>query len=192
MSPAGDLPVNGLGAEGVLRENALLQERARVLARPIVVDADDGGTLEVLEFALAQERYAVETRHVREVLALRQLTPLPCTPSFVLGIVNVRGHMLPVLDLREFLGLPQGGLTDLHRVVVVGDDARSFGILADMGVGVRRLPLSSLQAGPVLSGGPGANYVRAVTSEHLVVLDVTRILEDPRLVVDEGRSEEAR
>ena len=100
----------------LLQEQALLQQRARALAKPADqpvhgADALGADALEVLEFALAQERYAVETRHVREVLALRQLTPLPCTPSFVLGIVNVRGHMVPVLDLKEFLGLPQGGIS---------------------------------------------------------------------------------
>jgi len=73
--------------------------------------------------------------------------------------------------------------------VLVGDETRSFGILADIGVGVRRLPLSGLQTGLALLGGMGADYIRAVTTEHLVVLDVDRILSDPRILVDESPHE---
>jgi purine-binding chemotaxis protein CheW len=179
-------PAPDAGASARRDEDALLRARARALAQPVQAPHDDAQTIEVLEFALAQERYAVETRHVREVLPLRQLTPLPCTPSFVQGIVNVRGQMVPVLDLKEFLGLPQGGLTDLHRVLLVGDETRSFGILADIGVGVQRLPLASLQSSLPLLGGMGADYILAVTPDHLVVLDVPRILSDPRILVDES------
>ena len=79
--------------------------------------------LELLEFRLASERYAVESRLVQEVHPLRDLTPLPCTPPFVLGIVNVRGRILPVLDLKKFFDLPERGLTDLHRIILVrGND----------------------------------------------------------------------
>ncbi len=172
------------------RSAEILRARARALARKPDVAVDDPHALEVLEFRLAMERYAVETRHVREVQPLRQLTPLPCTPAFVLGVVNLRGRMLPVLDLKEFVGLPQGGLTDLHRIIVVGDDTQEFGILADIGVGVRRLRADSLQTSLTTLGGMGADYVKAVTSEHVVVLDMDRILADPRILVDESPHDE--
>lgn len=81
----------------------ILRDRAHLLARPPEQAATADTQLEVLEFRLAQERYAVETRHVREVCPLKDLTPLPCTPPFVLGVVNVRGCILPVLDLKIFL-----------------------------------------------------------------------------------------
>src|SRR5882724_8355786 len=78
-----------------------------------------GTMLELLEFRLATERYALETRHVQGVHPLRELTPLPCTPPFLLGIVNVRGRILPVLDLKKFFDLPEKGLTDLHRIILI-------------------------------------------------------------------------
>ncbi len=173
-------------AEPDPRTQEILRARARALARKPEAADDDPLALEVLEFRLANERYAVETRHVREVQPLRHLTPLPCTPAFVLGVVNLRGRMLPVLDLKEFVGLPKGGITDLHRIIVVGDDTQEFGIVADIGVGVRRMRADSLQPVPATLGGMGADYVRAVTSEHVVVLDMDRILADPRILVDES------
>ena len=66
----------------------ILRERARALSRPRKQAPVAEASLELLEFRLAQESYALETRHVREVYPLKDLTPLPCTPPFVLGIVN--------------------------------------------------------------------------------------------------------
>src|SRR5882757_6299566 len=90
----------------------ILRARARVLARPPERQAEAGAMLDLLEFRLAQECYAVENRYVQEVCPLKELTPLPCTPPFLLGIVNVRGRILPVLDLKKFFDLPEKGLTD--------------------------------------------------------------------------------
>src|ERR1700712_5225839 len=93
-------------------DERILRERARLLARVPESEPVAGAVLELLEFSLAQERYAVENRFVREVCPLKELTPLPCTPPFLLGVVNVRGRILPVLDLKKFFDLPEKGLTD--------------------------------------------------------------------------------
>ncbi|HEX4120753.1 MAG TPA: chemotaxis protein CheW [Verrucomicrobiae bacterium] len=143
------------------------------------------GDLELLEFRLAQERYALEARFVREVSTFKDLTPLPCCPPFVLGIVNVRGRILPVLDLKKFFDLPEKGLTDLHRIILVGDNDLELGLLADMIVGVRSIPAAGLQDSlPTLTGVRG-DYLKGVTAERLVVLDLAHILADPRIIVHE-------
>src|SRR4051794_29498302 len=90
----------------------ILRARAQALARTPERPQIAETLLELLEFRLAQECYALENRYVQEVYPLKDLTPLPCTPPFVLGIVNVRGHVLPVLDLKKFFDLPEKGLTD--------------------------------------------------------------------------------
>src|ERR1035441_10847869 len=90
----------------------ILRERARALSRPRKQGPVAEASLELLEFRLAQECYALETRHVREVYPLRDLTPLPCTPPFVLGVVNVRGRITPVIDIKKFFDLSDRGLTD--------------------------------------------------------------------------------
>jgi purine-binding chemotaxis protein CheW len=163
----------------------ILRARARALAQPPAVVAPSETLLEILEFRLAQERYAVETRHVREVQPLRDLTPLPCTPSFVLGIVNVRGRILPVLDLKRLFELPEKGLTDLHRIILVHGADLEFGLLADVIVGVQTIPADSLQSSLPTLTGVRAEYLKGVTADRLVVLDLARILEHPRIVVHE-------
>ena len=163
----------------------ILRARAQALARTPERAPVAGASLEVLEFRLAKERYALENRWVQEVCPLKELTPLPCTPPFVLGIVNVRGRILPVLDLKKFFDLPEQGLTDLHRIILVRGNDLELGLLADAIVGVRSIPADSLQPSlPTLTGIRG-NYLKGVTAERLVVLDLARILADPKIIVHE-------
>ncbi|TAN09623.1 MAG: chemotaxis protein CheW [Chitinophagaceae bacterium] len=163
----------------------ILRARAQALARPPESELAPQASVEVLEFRLATERYAIETHYVREVQPLKNLTTLPCTPPFVLGIVNVRGRIVPVLDLRKFFDLPEQGLTDLHRVILVGGNDLEFGLLADMRVGVRSIALDSLQPAPATLSEIGAGYLMGVAAEGLVVLDMARILADPAILVHE-------
>lgn len=166
----------------------ILRARARVLARPHDAAAAPDG-LELLEFRLANERYAVRTRFVVEVQPLRELTPLPGTPPFVRGIVNLRGRVLAVYDLKKFFGLPEQGLTDLHRIVVVGGERFEIGLLADVVTGVRHIPPESLSPPLPTLSDIAAEYLEGISEERLVVLDLDRILGDPRIVVNHGDHE---
>jgi purine-binding chemotaxis protein CheW len=162
----------------------ILRARARALAQP-ASSAAPGRMLELLEFRLASERYALETRHVQNVHPLRELTPLPCTPPFVLGIVNVRGRILPVFDLKKFFELPEQGLTDLHRIILVQGNDLELGLLADVIVGVRSVAADSLQPSLPTLTGIRADYLKGIGEEGLVVLDIDRILSDPKIIVHE-------
>ena len=161
----------------------ILQARAQLLARPKQRDDAAAGFLELLEFRLASERYAVEIRHVQEVQPLRDLTPLPGVPAFIPGIVNIRGRILPVLDLKKFFDLPEQGLTDLHRIILVRGPEVELGLLADTIVGIRRIAPGRLQPSLHTLTGIRADFLKGVSDERLVVLDLERILSDPKIVV---------
>jgi len=163
---------------------AVLRRRARALAQPAEAALPDG--LELLVFRVGSERWAMETRHVREVLPLRGLTPLPGTPPFVHGIVNVRGRVSAVLDLRRMFGLPEHGLGDLHRIVLVELEGSRFGLLAGLDVGVQRIALAQL--GPAPHDGAGA-WLRGLTPDGVAVLDIERVCNDPRMLVDDEGEE---
>lgn len=162
----------------------VLRARAKALAQREPLAARAGSMLEVLEFALAHERYAVETRLLGDVVPLRDLAPLPGMPPFLRGIVNVRGRILPVLDVKRFFDLPDEGITDLHCIIVVEGSGMAFGLLADVVVGVRQISVDDLQPSLPTLSGIRAEYLQGVTPERLIVLDLVRILADPRLVVD--------
>ncbi|MBX9811300.1 MAG: chemotaxis protein CheW [Burkholderiales bacterium] len=163
----------------------VLRERAQVLAREPAQAEADGEHIEVVEFRLAHERYGVESRYVREVYPLENLTPLPCTPVFVLGIVNVRGEILSVIDIKKFFGLPEKGLTDLNKIIVLRSENMLFGILADAVAGVRRVPLSGIQPSLPTLTGIRAEYLKGVTPERTVILDAEKLLTDEKIVVQE-------
>jgi purine-binding chemotaxis protein CheW len=168
---------------------SLLRARAKALARPREVAPEAGVMLELLEFRLASESFAVETKHVAEVQPLKNLTPLPCTPPFILGIVNLRGRIIPVMDIKRFFDLPEPGLTDLHRLIVIFNEGVEFGLLADVVVGVRNIPVDTLQPSLPTLTNVRADYLKGVTAERLVVLDVPRILGDPKIIVDHAVEE---
>ena len=161
----------------------VLRARARALAAPQASTAEAGGALEVVEFRLADERYAFEAKCVREVVPLGDPTMLPGTPPFVLGIVNVRGQIIPVMDIKRFFDLPQVGLADLHQVIVIERHGLSFGVLADAAIAVRSVPKATLQAGLPTLTGIRAGYLIGVTADRLVVLDADRLALDPAIVV---------
>ena len=161
----------------------ILKQRAAILAREQAAPQIVQARLEVIEFILAYERYAIESSWVREVYPLKEITPLPGTPSFVLGIINVRGQIVSVVDLKTLFDLPAKGLTDLNKVIIIGDGNVEFGLLADAVPDVRQIPCDEIQPPLPTQTGVRAEYVRGLTADRLVVLDVARILADPAIKV---------
>ena len=164
----------------------ILKARAHELAQPLESHEAVSTALHVVEFLLAHERYAVETAFVKEVYPLKEITPVPCTPPFVLGIINVRGQIVTVINLKTFFDLPDTGISDLNKVLIIRAADIEVGFLADAIIGGREIELHELQASlPTLSGIRG-EYLRGVTSDRLVVLDVGNILSDKKIIVDEA------
>jgi purine-binding chemotaxis protein CheW len=163
----------------------VLRDRARLFAAiPPAADAA-GPAIAVVEFGPAHERYAIEMSYVTKIDPLDQLTPLPCTPAFFRGVINVRGRIVAVIDLKKFFDLPDQGITDLHRAIIVRQGDVELAILADYVAGTRDVALSSLQPPLPTLTGIRAEYLKGVTAERIVVLDAARILSDPKLIVDE-------
>jgi purine-binding chemotaxis protein CheW len=164
---------------------SILKKRAKALAQEPEQTGSPQNTLEIVEFSLSQEIYGIGSAFVREVYPLRELTPLPCTPSFVLGIISVRGQILSVIDLKKFFDLPERGITNLNKVIVVRNDAMELGIIADEIIGIRNISANELQPPLSTMTGIHAEYLKGVTGERLIVLDMDRILTDRKLVVQE-------
>ena len=162
---------------------AILRARACALAQEPHKTATAHEFIEIIEFCLATERYGLESKYVREVYPLKELTPLPGVPPFVLGIVNVRGKILSIIDLKKFFYLPEKGLGQLNTLIILRNEQMEFGILADDLLGVRSIALETIQAAPPTVSGIGAEYLRGVTSERLIILDAEKILDDKKIVV---------
>jgi len=162
---------------------SILERRARELAKPL---EDHGGEdeTEVLVFALCGERYAVESATVREIRRLQGVTALPGVPPFVLGIMNVRGEILSVLDPVKILALPETPYEDGARVVVLSNGAMTFGLAVHELHGMARLAFSKLQEAPLSGNSSSQGLIRGVSADRLIVLDGRALLADKTLIVD--------
>jgi purine-binding chemotaxis protein CheW len=175
------------------RLERVLVERARRLAQPEAAPPA-GDVLELVVLALGAERYGLDIQYVQEIQPLAGLTSVPGLPPIWAGLINLRGHLYPVLDLRPYLSLPPSGPPAPHRKIVLVAAAGStagqpltVAVLADEVLDLRRLPLSEI--GPPLAGAVNrerqAHYVRGVTADWLTVLDLPALLADPALIVQE-------
>jgi purine-binding chemotaxis protein CheW len=154
---------------------AILKARAAALARPPIETAD-GETLVALEFLLAGESYGIETRFLREVHYVKEITPLPGTPAFVAGIANVRGEILSVIHLERFFELTESVVANRHTMVIVQNQSTEFGILADDVRGVRSIPLAELQPSLPTLTGIRADYLKGVARNRTALLDTEKLL----------------
>jgi purine-binding chemotaxis protein CheW len=173
-----------LPTESGARREAILKERARQLARAESEPAR-GNARDVLAFELATETYAVEISYVREIVPLTALTPIPCTPAFMLGLINLRGELCPIVDLKRLLGVPQHGLTNATSAVVLHDGAMEFGIVADVIVGVQSIADDQVRPRPATLTGINASFLRGILDDRTVLLDAPAILGHPGIVVND-------
>jgi purine-binding chemotaxis protein CheW len=157
---------------------AVLRRRAEQLARlPLSTDSDTD-SVEVLACRLGSERYAVETRCLRAVQWVSGVTPVPCTPSFVVGIVSVRGEIVTLLDLAAMISVGSWNAVDPAPVLLLGLPGMRSGLVVDEVLGVEKLALDVLQ--PSLSG---REFVRGVGPRDMVVLDLEALLGSGRFEV---------
>jgi purine-binding chemotaxis protein CheW len=163
----------------------IFRMRAKSLAVEPVKQAIAGMTMDVVSFLLADETYGIELGFVREIHPLKAFTPLPCTPAFVLGLVNLRGQILSVINLKKFFEIPEKGLTELNKIIVLQRDDMEFGILADVVLGVQSVPRDHIQPGLATLTGIREAYLKGITRERLVILNGERILSDKNIVVNE-------
>jgi purine-binding chemotaxis protein CheW len=172
--------------DGGARQEAIFAQRAEALSRASDADAMREAH-EALVFRLGEEYYAFSSEQVVEVRPLSHITPLPSAPGFVAGLVNVRGRIVPVLDLRPLFGLASP--PDTARAIVLVSSAQgNVGVLSTDQPKVRRLVdlgLTRLPAGTPQGLDP--IYVRGVTADMVVLLDAEPLLADQRVIVqDDG------
>ncbi|MGA8428555.1 MAG: chemotaxis protein CheW [Candidatus Sulfotelmatobacter sp.] len=175
---------------GAEEKRKILRARARALAAGNKAGnkkdaASQALALEVVEFVVGPEHYGIESSCIREIYPLNEFTPLPCTPSFVLGLINVRGQILSLVDIKKLFDLPEKGLTNLNRVIIVHANHMEIGILADAILGVCSIAASALYPALPTLTGIREEYLRGITKDSLVVLDVGKILSDKKILVDE-------
>ncbi len=142
-------------------------------------DMESGELLQLVTFKLGDEEFSVDILRVQEIIRNMELTRVPNSPPFVEGVINLRGKVIPVLDLRKRFGMPPQDNTSDTRIIVVEVDNRTVGLKVDAVSEVLRLPEDTVEPPPSLVAGVESEYIKGVgklNDRLLILLDVERIL----------------
>ncbi|MBI5969911.1 MAG: chemotaxis protein CheW [Deltaproteobacteria bacterium] len=135
--------------------------------------------LQLVTFRLGTEEYSLDILSVQEIIRHMHLTKVPRTPDFVEGVINLRGRVIPVLDLRKRFGLPSEDRTNETRIIVVEVEGKTVGLKVDAVSEVLRLPAASVEPPPSIISGVESEYIKGVgklDGRLIILLDVGKIL----------------
>jgi purine-binding chemotaxis protein CheW len=136
--------------------------------------------LKVIVFTLAHEEYGIEVDKVRTIERLVPITRVPKTPTFVKGVINLRGIVIPVIDLRGRFGLPETELTENSRIVIVAAEELEVGFIVDSANDVMDVMSDAIENPPEVLGGIKAKYMSGVAkigdNRLLILLNLAEVL----------------
>lgn len=134
---------------------------------------------QVVVFKLNEQVYGIDIISVQEIIRMASITQLPRTPDFIEGVINLRGQVIPVIDLCKRFALPTHDATADNRIIIVQVQDVTFGMIVDSVQEVLRIPTASIEPPPPMVGGVDAAYLRgiALLDEQLIILlNQTKIL----------------
>jgi len=135
--------------------------------------------IQLVVFDLASEHYGVDISDVREIIRMQNITRVPGVTSYVEGIINLRGKVLPVLDLRKRLGLKVADQTEESRIVVIDITDGEAGVIVDAVTEVLRVPNSSIEPPSSMVTQGNSDYLRGIaklTNRLIILLDLNKLL----------------
>ncbi|MCP1426143.1 purine-binding chemotaxis protein CheW [Paenibacillus xylanexedens] len=142
--------------------------------------------LKVIVFKLGSEEYGIEVDKVQTIERMMPITRVPKTLSFVKGVINLRGVVIPVIDLRGRFSLPETEYTDQTRIVIVGVEDMQVGFIVDSANDVIDIKSSAIDSPPEVVGGVKARYLRGVAkledSRLLIMLNLNEVLNKSEIV----------
>jgi len=137
--------------------------------------------LQWVTFKLDSEKYGINVMQVQEVLRYSEIAPVPGAPEYVLGIINLRGNVVTVIDTRSRFGLESSEISDNTRVVIIESDKQVIGILVDSAAEVVYLKASEIDLAPNVGNEESAKFIQGVTNrdgELLILVDLNKLLSD--------------
>jgi purine-binding chemotaxis protein CheW len=139
----------------------------------------DGKRLELISFQLREQAFCVDLMAIREIRSWTQATPLPRSPDFIRGVVNLRGAVLPIVDLGARLGLGATEPTPRHAILVTEIGGRVIGLLVDGVSEILSLAADTLQPTPDVGSGPTHDFVLGLLTHDgrmLTLLSLDNVL----------------
>ena len=153
------------------------------------------GTREVLVFVLGQEEYGVDILKVQEIRSFEKVTPIPSAPGYLKGVMNLRGTIAPVIDMRIKFGLSDPRYDSLTVVIVLRIGARVIGIVVDSVSDVVRLAASDVKAAPRLGAVVDSSFLAGLATQDermILLLDIEKFLSSGEMDLLDQVAETAR
>lgn len=142
-------------------------------------DVEQAIETQLVVFDLATESYGVEISAVREIIRLQEITRVPRTPAFVEGVINLRGKVIPVIDLRKRFGLPAGEEDKENRIVVVDIGGHDIGVIVDAVTEVLRIDSDWVEPPSSVITSADSEYLLGIAKLEdrlIILLDLERVL----------------
>lgn len=137
------------------------------------------GDFQLVTFRVGREEFSVDILNVQEIIRMSEITRVPRAPEFVEGVINLRGKVIPVLDLRKRFGLSAVERNNESRIIVVDSGATVVGLIVDSVSEVLRLPASTVEPPPEIVGGVESDYIDGVgklDGRLVILLNLDRVL----------------
>ena len=144
--------------------------------------------IQLVSFKLGLEEFGIDIRKVQEINRMVEITKIPQAPHYCEGVINLRGKVIPVIDLRKKFNMDIEEWTKNTRIVVCEDGANIIGMIVDAVEEVLRIPSSTIEPAPGLVASVGTNYINGVAKideRLLIFLDVTKIISEVNIVTSE-------
>lgn len=162
----------------------ILQERARKTAGKTMNNQWDGASMiQALQFSLYPEVFAIKDTYITEVFSLTDITTLPGTPAFVMGVVNRRGKMLCIINLKHILNIKSVGLTEMNKIICLKNGNTEFGIVTDSLLGASYIDTSKLNKNTLLITNE-LKLIEGVLPNGVILLNDIILLNNKALVVE--------
>lgn len=132
-------------------------------------------------FKLESESYGINVMQVQEVLRVSEIAPVPGAPDYVIGIINLRGNVVTVVDTRRRFGLLSKELDDLSRIVIIETESQVVGILVDSVAEVIEIPATEIETAPNVGTDESSKYILGVTSRNeilIILVDLNKFLSE--------------
>lgn len=139
----------------------------------------DADLLQLVTFKIADEEFGVEILAVQEIIRTMQITTVPRAPAFIEGVINLRGKVIPVIDMRKRFGLPVVERDSHTRIIVMELNQKIVGFLVDAVSEVLRIPAATVEAPPPVVAGIGSEYIKGVgklDDRLLILMDLDSLL----------------
>jgi purine-binding chemotaxis protein CheW len=152
----------------------------RLLSADKNADSNDE-VLQWVTYKLEEETYGINVMQVQEVLRYTEIAPVPGAPAYVLGIINLRGNVVTVIDTRARFGLASAEVTDNSRIVIIEAEKQVIGILVDSVAEVVYLRSSEIDSAPNIGTEESAKFIQGVSNregELLILVDLNKLLSD--------------